>query len=276
MSGRAIDHVVHLVSDLEQAGADFEALGFRLTPRAYHEDRMGTSNRLAQFRGRNFIELLEVDRPDRLQPHDFAADPPFFGFGAHNKRLRDFGEGMTMLVFATEDARADIAAFSAAGIETYAPFDFERKAKLPDGQEVTVSFSLGFATSPALPRMAFFVCENRAPQYFWKPEYQVHPNGAETISAIYMRSAEPERDAAFLGKLFGGAVSPQEGGFAVACGGEQEIRVLVPDAITALDPEFQAPGDDSPVLAGLELKAAEARATVPAHQAHGAFLVFGS
>ena len=40
--------------------AAYEALGFRLTPRARHPDNMGTSNRLAQFPARNFIELLEL------------------------------------------------------------------------------------------------------------------------------------------------------------------------------------------------------------------------
>ena len=63
-SGRAIDHVVLTVRDLDAAAITYQRLGFTLTPRAAHDDQMGTSNRLAQFRGRNFIELLEVDRPE--------------------------------------------------------------------------------------------------------------------------------------------------------------------------------------------------------------------
>ena len=74
-SGRAIDHVVLTVRDLEGTAITYQRLGFTLTPRAAHEDRMGTSNRLAQFRARNFIELLEVDRSERLARHDFAASP---------------------------------------------------------------------------------------------------------------------------------------------------------------------------------------------------------
>jgi catechol 2,3-dioxygenase-like lactoylglutathione lyase family enzyme len=60
-SGRAIDHVVLAVRNLDRAAQTYQKLGFTLTPRAMHEDRMGTSNRLAQFGGMNFIELLEVD-----------------------------------------------------------------------------------------------------------------------------------------------------------------------------------------------------------------------
>ena len=77
-SGRAFDHVVLAVRDLARTAATYESLGFTLTPRAAHEDRMGTSNRLAQFEARNFIELLEVDRPKKLARHDFAASPPVF------------------------------------------------------------------------------------------------------------------------------------------------------------------------------------------------------
>ncbi|WP_420403593.1 VOC family protein [Nisaea sp.] len=276
MNGRPIDHVVHRVDGLDRAAATFERLGFTLTPTASHEDRMGTRNRLAQFRGRNFIELLEVDRPEKLQAHDFAATPPFFGFGAHNREMARFGEGMTMLVFRSEDARADIASFAEEDIRTYAPFDFERRAKLPDGSEVTVAFSLGFATSPDMPRIAFFVCENRAQEYFWKPDFQSHRNETESISAVYFCSQMPERDAAFLARLFGGGVALHDGGFAVSAGDVQELRVLSPDAIAALDASFAAPEDGSTVMAGLELSGSATRPTVPSREAHGVFLVWSA
>ena len=59
-TGRAIDHIGIASRSLDGLAARYEALGFTLTPRARHQDHMGTSNRLVQFRGRNFIELLEV------------------------------------------------------------------------------------------------------------------------------------------------------------------------------------------------------------------------
>ena len=271
-TGRAFDHIVLAVRDLDAAARVYEALGFTLTPRARHEDRMGTSNRLAQFAEKNFIELLEVDRPDGLAPHGFAETPPVFSFGAHNKAALAEGEGVSMLAFATEDARADRTAFGAAGLQTYAPYDFERQARLPDGQEVTVAFSLAFATSPDMPRTAFFVCQNRAPQYFWKPDFQKHANGAKGMRAIYLASDAPERDAAFLGKLFGGAVTQGAEGLRVACGPAQELRVLSPDAIAAHDPGFAYPSQGGPVLAGLALACGEARETTPAASACGLFI----
>src|SRR5262249_61202480 len=96
-SGRAIDHVVLAVRDLARVATTYEALGFTLTPRASHEDRMGTSNRLAQFKAKNFIELLEVDRPDRLARHGVSGQPPFFSFGDHNPPALAQPDGLSML-----------------------------------------------------------------------------------------------------------------------------------------------------------------------------------
>lgn len=119
---------------MPRAALNYQRLGFTLTPRAAHEDRMGTSNRLAQFEARNFIELLEVGPPELLARHDFAASPPFFSFGDHNRLTTAEREGASMLAFASDDARADIQSFSAAKLPVFAPFDFERKAKLPGGR----------------------------------------------------------------------------------------------------------------------------------------------
>jgi hypothetical protein len=226
MTGRAIDHVVVAGRDLGALAARYEALGFRLTPRAWHEDRMGTSNRLAQFRGRNFIELLEVDRPEGVEEPAAGG----FAFGAFLKRWTAGREGLAMIVFRTDDARADLAAWAARGVATYAPFDFQRQARLPDGSEATVGFSLGFATSPEMPELAFFVCENRAPEHFWKADYQRHANGAEEIVAVTLAARRPAEHGAFLGRLFGGDVRERPDGVSVDCG-PHRIDVLTPQAI---------------------------------------------
>lgn len=270
-SGRAIDHLVLAVRDLDRAAGIWRGLGFTLTPRAMHEDRMGTSNRLAQFGGRNFVELLEVDRPDRLQPHDLVGNPPFYGFGDHNRRFLARREGLSMLVFASDDARADLARFQAAGLSTAAPFDFERQAVLPDGSRVTVSFSLAFAWSDAMPDVGFFACQNRAQRYFWKPDYQRHENGATGIAAVYLVSPEPERDAGFVSRLFGGEVTAAHVGFRVACG-PHAVLVLTPDAVAAIDPASPAAKTETPLLAGLRLTAREPRPLTPSAAACGAFI----
>lgn len=260
-SGRAIDHVVIAGRDLDALAARYEGLGFTLTPRASHEGRMGTSNRLAQFRGRNFIELLEVDRPETVE----EPGPGGFAFGAYLKRWLGRREGLAMIVFRTDDARADIAAWRGRGIDTYEPFDFERQATLPDGSQATVGFSLGFATSPEMPELAFFTCQNRAQEHFWKPAYQDHANGADEIVGAVLAARDPGRHGDFLGRLFGGEVTQADSGIAVACG-QHRIEVRTPDAI----PGWREDPGDGALGAGIAIRsAARAGTTIPPGEAGG-------
>jgi len=168
---RAIDHLVLSAGDLDALRDVYGRMGFTLTPTARHP--FGTANSLVQLQG-NFLELLAVGDPAQIPP----ATPGHFSFGAFNQTFLRKYQGMSMLVFDSQDARRDQAEFAARGLETYAPFDFSRKAKLPDGREVEVSFSLAFATDPRLPDAAFFTCHQHTPEFFWKPEYQRHANTA--------------------------------------------------------------------------------------------------
>lgn len=269
---RALDHIVVATRDLDAAARRYEALGFTLTPRARHPDHMGTSNRLAQFADRNFIELVEVDRPQLLDDHDFAASPPRFTFGAHNRAFLERAEGMSMLVLTSDDAHGDAERFAAAGLGTYAPFDFHRRATLPDGSQVEVSFSLAFATSPAMPEIAFFVCQNRFPQHFWKPAFQAHANGARGIATVYIAADDPDAHVGFLAAFSGGTARAVDGGHAVSCG-RQEIRVLTPDRIAAIAPGFRREPSRGPGFAGIAIAADGATPRVtPAEEACGLFI----
>lgn len=269
---RLFDHIVIAVDSLNQAAERYEALGFTLTPRAYHEERMGTSNRLAQFSERNFIELLEVDRPDGIEGHAFDVVPPRFSFGAHNKAFLTKRHGMSALVLTTEDARADQKVFEELGLDTYEPFHFERKAKLPDGTEVTVAFTLVFVTSPNLPDLAFFVCQQHAPQYFWKPEYQGHENGAQGLAAVYIAAEDPASHVDFLTKLMDGKPEAVDGGYRVFSGGH-DLLVMTPEHIRAALPGCGLEDGSSPSLAGVALRSSlEEPRVVSAQDACGLFL----
>jgi len=273
-TGRSIDHIVLAVDNLDKAAEHYQALGFTLTPRAAHEDRMGTSNRLAQFSGQNFIEILEVDRPRLLDDHQPAADPPQFSFGAFNRSFVQQRNGIAMLVFTSTDARSDIEHFHRQDLQTYAPFDFERQATLPDGAQVTVAFSLGFVTSPKMPELAFFICQQHAPQYFWKTEFQHHDNGAQSIAAVYIAADNPAAHGDFLGKLFGGSVTNTDGGIRVSCGDDQEIFVLTPQQIELIAPGTAITTAAGPRAAGIALRSTAGKSQlITADQACGMFIV---
>ncbi|MEQ8603115.1 MAG: VOC family protein [Marivibrio sp.] len=183
---RGVDHLVLAVADLETAGAAYERLGFTVTPRAEHS--WGTANRLVQFAHRSFLEILTVAHPDRIPDHGDRR----FSFGRFNQDYLARREGFGMLVFDSADARADRDEFAEKGLADLEPFDFERQATLPSGETVRVAFSLAFAPPPAeRDGAAVFTCQQHAPEHFWKPDYQVHENGAREIVEVVMIADDP-------------------------------------------------------------------------------------
>jgi hypothetical protein len=216
---RLIDHLVICVHDLAQAKQNFQSLGFNLTPTGVHP--FGTSNHLALFEN-NFLELLAVT--------DAAAVPPAgagrFSFGAHNQNFIASAEGMSMLALHSTAAATDAARFAANGIGAYAPFSFGRDAALPGGGTARVQFSLAFATDPAMPGIAFFTCQqHHAPELFWKPDYQRHPNGALRVVEVLMSAPEPAAHLAFLERLTESTAASGPGRVTVGKAGDQ-ITIL--------------------------------------------------
>jgi catechol 2,3-dioxygenase-like lactoylglutathione lyase family enzyme len=191
-----IDHIVHAVRDLDAAGEFYRRLGFTVGARNIHP--WGTHNRIVQFKT-SFIELLEVGEPEKIPPHG----PRAFSFGAFNRDFLAAGEGLSMLILKSTDARSDARAFEAAHISDFEVFDFGREAKTPDGATVKVAFSLAFARDPASPNLGFAVCQQHHPENFWKPAFQVHANGATAMPGVVMVAENPSDHHVFL-KAFTG------------------------------------------------------------------------
>lgn len=195
-AARGIDHIVLCVRDLSAARERFRSMGFTLTPPAIHP--FGTGNSLAQMRS-SFVELLSIADAARIPPHIQGR----FSFAAHNAEFLSRGEGMSMLVLSSDDARADEERWRGAGLKTFEPVYFERKAKLPDGSEAQVAFTIAFVVNERMPNAVFFCCQQHAPESFWQPEYQHHANGAENLSSVTISAENPRGHAAFFQALFG-------------------------------------------------------------------------
>ncbi|MEW6258092.1 MAG: VOC family protein [Pseudomonadota bacterium] len=194
---RGLDHLVHLVRDLDAAGEVYDLIGFTVGPRNHHP--WGTHNRIVQMPG-FFIELLEVSEPDRIP----ESSGSHFSFGAYN---RDFlarnGEGLSMVALEGSDPAAEKAAFDAAGFGGFDVFDFSRMARRPDGQDVEVGFSLAFAQDPAAPNAALFTCTHRKPDNFWSPDLQRHANGATGVAGVILVAEHPMDHVSFIDTVAG-------------------------------------------------------------------------
>ncbi len=218
---RGIDHLVLAVRDLDAAAAGFAAMGFTLTPRAWHP--FGTANHLAMFDG-NFVEILGVADPSKIPEHS----PDGFSFAAWNRDFLEMREGLSMLVLDSADPAADHDAFAAAGLTTWPPLTFSRGAVQPDGSEETVSFTICFAIGAAVPSLPSFVCRQHAPQHFWKPGFQAHANTATRIDGLTVAAEDVGTVAAYYAALLGAdAIGPdEEGDGAVARTARGLIEIL--------------------------------------------------
>ncbi|GHB35353.1 hypothetical protein GCM10007094_26110 [Pseudovibrio japonicus] len=193
---KGIDHIVLAVNSLQEGARHWEQLGFRVTPTARHP--WGTENRLVQLDG-SFLEVLAIGEGAELtEPSDGV-----FSFGAFNRDFLLKGEGGAMFVLDSANAADDRKAYSAAGLQEYAPFSFERIAVTPEGEERPVAFDLTFTTDPLSIEMGFFTCHNKFPENFWKAEYQRHPNTVSALSDVVFVADDPADHHEFLKAFIG-------------------------------------------------------------------------
>lgn len=276
---KGINHLVIAASDLDALRDTWEGLGFTLAPRAQHP--FGTGNTVIQLHN-NYIELLAVTRPEDVPEHGATS----FSFAAFNRDYLARHDGFSMIVFDTEDAHADLAQWRAAGLTTYDPFDFSRPAKMPDGRDVTVGFSLAFASSPAAPWLGTFACQHLMPDYYAQPEYQRHDNTAQTVSEVWISGPRAPGLAGYFETLTGGSVMRKPGRIDIAT---RAGSVVLADPHT-FEAAFGAPPPhhaDGPHLAGLtidcksldslrtkDLQEVDGRLVLPAERAFGTAVAF--
>ena len=242
---RGINHLVIAAQDLDAIRHLWEGLGFTLAPRGQHP--FGTSNTVIQLQ-KNYIELLAVTHPEDVPEHGLDQ----FSFAAFNRDYLERHDGFSMLVFDSEDAHADLDNWRAAGLHTYPRFEFARPAKMADGREVTVGFSLAFVSNPAAPWLGTFACQHFMPEYFSQPSFQAHVNTATTVHDIWISGPRAQGLARYFETIVGSQAMRKPG------------RIDIPTSagtIVLADPgAFEAsfgvppphPGD-GPHLAGLTI-----------------------
>lgn len=190
-----VDHLVWCVHGLEAPVALFEAMGFTPTPRAVHP--WGTANRLVVLDG-SFIELLEIAEVALIPPHL----PHRFSFGAYARDFAARREGLAMLALQTTDALATREDWAERAVSDYEAFHFARAARLPDGTSGRVAFTLAFATSSAMPEIAWFACEQHERETFTQATRQPHRNGGGRLVEVLVAAPRPHDLHPFLEALW--------------------------------------------------------------------------
>ena len=231
---KGLDHIVLCVNDLNEAADRYRKLGFTVTPRAQHP--FGTHNCIVQLDG-FFLELLTVAEPDKIPP----AQPGSFSFARFNQTYLAKQQGASMLVMDTEDFRKDNVLARQAGLDTYQPFEFSRKAVLPGKKIVEVSFGMNFVTDQATPMAAFFTCQQFQPEFFWNNDYQRHDNTAREIIEVCLVTRDPTQLVPFMENFTGCSISSSDQCGAILQTQRGRVAILTP---AAFEKRYQATSPD--------------------------------
>ncbi len=162
-----LDHFVILISDLNQAVADYEELGFTVTPGGTHADGL-THNALIVFRDGTYLELIAfVDRADTRDN--------VWGW----RQFLLSGGGLIDYCAASPDLAEETERLRRNGLAVGIPSDGGRQR--PDGKQLrwrSARFDQGHRVLP-------FLIEDVTPRALRVPTDRIsHPNGVVAVSEL--------------------------------------------------------------------------------------------
>lgn len=229
---RQIDHIVIAVRDLAQASADYERLGFTVTPGGEHASGE-THNALVGFSDGAYFELIAFKQPAQPSEHRWWT-------------LLNEGEGLVDFALGADNLEAEAARLAKTSLPVAAPHKMGRNR--PDGQRVDWQVLRFDAETTKLP----FLIEDFTPRDLRVPsgEAAKHANGVTGVAGITILVADLDRSAAAYAALLetdGTASASTIAGIHSAQRfrlGEQWIELAQP-AATAVDLQqrLQARGD---------------------------------
>jgi hypothetical protein len=259
----ALDHVGVCARHLGPMTAQFEALGFSLSPIAQQSGRptadkpveiYATGNRCA-FLEHGYIELLAILEPGRFDN----------GLGKFIARY----EGLHILAMGMDDAEANLARMRRAGIPIPGVAHLERPVDKPDGPRAKFS-RLPY---PDAPEGRLQLITHLTPELIWQERWMDHANKAVALTELVLVSAEPAVTAARLSKLTGLVIEPRlAGGFLLRFPGgvgvagpkapamETRVSIKAPEDLPATLPGVAIP--DLPFMAGFFVQTSDGNASV--------------
>ncbi|MBR1125389.1 VOC family protein [Bradyrhizobium lablabi] len=252
-----IDHAVIAVRDLDAAAANWQQLGFTISPRGTHSAHMGTGNYTIML-GEDYMELLGV-----LTATEHNAPTRAY--------LERTGGGIERIAFTTLSAAAGAAEIRSMGYTPIGPTDFERPVTMPDGHRSAAKFAtFMWPTDEAPGGVRLFACQHKTRETVWIPELQKHANTAKRISDVLVTTPAPEDDARHLAKMIAGNVGRDTDAFVVPTGyGRADFVFLTREAMAKRYPGVPVSELPERAGAGLRLVAGDLAAAKAAVGAKG-------
>jgi hypothetical protein len=232
-----LDHTAFFVPAIDPAGAALEACGFRLTPFTIQTNRdggaivpSGTGNRCAMLRN-GYLELLTAtsDTPLAAQLRERIADHP----------------GLHLAAFSTADAASERRRLAQIGFATLPLVDMRR----PVGSRFA-RFTIARIAHGTMPEGRTQFLTHHSERLVWPPALLDHPNGAQSLSALWIATADPAEPVARFAR-FTGRPARQDGAVTTIALDRGALNFAAP---AYLSDEFGiAPGGTLPCLVAAEI-----------------------
>ena len=172
-----IDHIVITVHSLEEALSTYRALGFTVVEGGRHP--YGSYNALIGFADGSYIEILGF--------YEDSLAHPWWHL------LHERGGGLVDFCMATDDIRADLAAFRAQGVPAGDLLEGGRSR--PDGYQVKwINNKVGGEYQGIMP----FIIEDVTPRIERLPREIAHANGVTGISCLSLATADLDGHAGIM------------------------------------------------------------------------------
>jgi catechol 2,3-dioxygenase-like lactoylglutathione lyase family enzyme len=202
-----LDHVVVTVRDLDAAAAQWQRLGFTVSPRGTHSPILGTGNYTIMF-GDDYVELLGILTETE-----------------QNKPTRDYlakREGLERAAFTTDDAAAGAAELKSRGFYALGPIHFGRPVELPGGGTGEARFNVfRWPLNEQPGGLRIFACQHLTRETVWIPGLLDHANGVQRIVRLEVLSSDPKAAAEHLGRLIDEPARADGDGWLVPSGGKR-------------------------------------------------------
>ena len=201
-----LDHVGWFIPDIDRASADFERLGFRLTPFVVSRNAdpaggppvpSGTGNRCAMLE-RGYLELITaIDGIDTPLARQHRA--------AVSRRV-----GVHVVAFTVADASAARARLAREGFDPGEPVRLRRPVLAPDDRETFAAFSVVRVPPEKMPEGRIQILTQETPDLVWQDRFLTRENGLTALTGALLSVEDPGEVSARFGRFVGRA--PAGGG----------------------------------------------------------------
>jgi hypothetical protein len=215
--GVTLDHVGVVGQDLGALAAQYEGLGFTLTPRAVTGDGR-IENRCIMLR-QGYLELMA------LAPG---------GSSATLSRMLARYTGAHIIALAVDDMASSAERLRRAGFVCSGVEFSERTIDATDPAALRAHFA--HLPVPTQPEARINLIHHLTPALLWQERFLRHSNHAVALKEVVLAVAAPAESAARFSRLAGCLAVPDvEGGYALTLP-RGRIRLLPPDAFAAPPP----------------------------------------